>query len=146
MKRIRQFRDLSNDHHTALVLALKAKRVANGTCSEQLAAVWTEVENRFYSELEPHFKMEEASLIEPMRKHGYGDLIDHMLDEHAIMRKLIDSQTPRTTENLNRFGEVLQGHVRFEEQELFEQAQSCFTDAELQAVLDTCNREVSEGD
>lgn len=144
MKRIRQFHDLSNDHHSALVLALKAKRIATGTCGDELAAVWQEVEFRFHSEINPHFITEEACLIDPMRSHGYGDLVDHMLDDHKVMRNLVDRQSPRTTENLRHFGEVLQGHVRFEEQELFEQAQNCFTEAELKAVVEACNREVAE--
>jgi hemerythrin-like domain-containing protein len=119
MQRHPALRSLSSDHHSGLVLARKARQAANGDAHDQ-AHIWSKVVNRFEVELEPHFRLEEDVLLPAMQLAGETALVERTLIEHAALRRLIaDDQT----ENLARFADLLQAHIRFEEKELFKRAQ-----------------------
>ena len=133
MKRHPALRQLSDDHHQGLVLALRAKKAAAGDDTLDVDSVWQEVVTRFARELEPHFRIEEQRLSPALLRHGEQALIERLDCEHAELRQLA-SRVIRNRQNLARFGELLQQHIRFEERELFEVAQQRLTEQELAEV------------
>lgn len=104
MKRDARLRQLSSDHHHALVLA---KRATAGEMSAD------EVRARFDAELAPHFAIEEEILLPALREAGAAELADRTAADHAAIRAALDADA------LGDFAERLTAHVRFEERELF---------------------------
>ncbi len=119
MRRNPSLRNLSSDHHSGLVLARRARQTAHGdrACRPE---EWAGVVDRFKTELEPHFQIEEAGLLPALQRVGETTLVERTLREHAAMRRLIAADR---VENLEPFAELLSAHIRFEEKELFERAQ-----------------------
>ena len=124
MKRHEWLQDLSREHHLALRLALAARRAVAAGDSAQVRAVAKLCADAFGSDLEPHFVREESDVLPLLAQAGAGALVERTLSEHDEMRRLaarLDEADPAT---LERFGELLGAHVRFEEHELFEAAQT----------------------
>jgi hypothetical protein len=119
MRRAATLRALSSDHHAGLVLARRARQ-AVGAGPDIEANGWGEVTRRFYAELEPHFQTEEQALLPALAAAGGATLVERTLAEHRAMRALITEDRP---DNLGPFAALLEAHIRFEEQELFETAQ-----------------------
>jgi hemerythrin-like domain-containing protein len=119
MKRDAALRDLSSEHHTGLVLV---RRIREQTAPAEAAvkARWEEIRERFASELEPHFQKEENGLLPMLRAIGESALVERTLREHEAMRRLVADGGP---EDLLRFAQWLDDHIRFEERELFDVAQ-----------------------
>ena len=138
MKRVPQLRDLSEDHHHGLVLARKAKMAASGQEGPSGPKMWAEVEAVFKSELEPHFEIEESFIGEALRAAGESQLAQRLVDEHEALRRFLMPGHQRTLDDLRRFGELLEQHIRFEERELFQVAQDKLTGDELGAVAKAC--------
>jgi hypothetical protein len=138
MKRAPELRDLSEDHHYGLVLALKAKRAGAGEGDLSSADVWTEVEARFKAELEPHFQIEESLIAPPLETQGESRLAKQLYEEHEALRQFLVPGSERAAADLRRFGELLEKHIRFEERELFEAAQNSLSPEVLQAVAEAC--------
>lgn len=134
MKRLPELRDLSVDHHFGLLLARKAKLVASGEDDTPLEEMWKEVEDKFRFDLEPHFKVEETAICPALESHGEHELVQRLLREHQDLREILMPGIERTTTNLAKFGTLLEGHIRFEERELFEVAQKILTSSELLVV------------
>ncbi len=132
MKRVEELRVLSSDHHRGLVLAKKAQQAAGSGLSAEVA--WADLEAAFKRELEPHFQIEEQTLIEPLRALGEDALVDQLTREHAQLRACFAADWPRGYAALKRFGDLLKAHIRFEERELFEVVQARFSAEQLQAV------------
>ena len=101
MKRHEKLQDLSREHYSALKPALLAKRAAQSALTEQILAVSATCVASFASDLEPHFQVEENTLLPALR---------------SLAARL---QNP-DAETLLAFAERLTAHVRFEERELFE--------------------------
>ena len=119
MQRHPALRQLSSDHHIGLVLARKARQAANGSLQDKRYA-WTTVVDRFRTELEPHFQLEEDDLLPAMQRAGETLLVERTLTEHAGLRDLVSGNR---IEDLAEFAELLTAHIRFEEKVLFERAQ-----------------------
>jgi len=136
MKRARELRGLSEDHHHGLVLARKAKRAGAGEGETTPSEVWAEVEAQFAVELAPHFLIEETLIAPELTAAGEDALVTRLLEEHRTLRACVLPGSGRTPEDLTRFGELLESHIRFEERELFETAQTCMTPEALSAVAD----------
>ncbi|GAA0697474.1 hypothetical protein GCM10009104_27220 [Marinobacterium maritimum] len=134
MKRIEELRVLSSDHHRGLVLAKKAHQAADSGLSAE--AAWADLEAAFNAELEPHFQVEEQTLIEPLRALGEDTLVAQLEREHAQLRGCFSPEQPRGFDELKHFGELLKAHIRFEERELFEVVQARFSPEQLQLVAD----------
>ncbi|MCA9626478.1 MAG: hemerythrin domain-containing protein [Myxococcales bacterium] len=137
MNRDRRLRDLSDDHHQALVLARRATRAAagDGTAAPR---VWNEVVHRFHGELAPHFAIEERLLLPAVEQHGGADLAARTRNEHAELRRLVVEDRQDVSTRLHRFGALLRDHVRFEERVLFGFIQERVGDAALDLVADAC--------
>ena len=134
MKRIQELVKLSEEHHLGLVLARKAKMAANGQGDYEAEAVWEEIDNKFISELEPHFQIEENFLAPPMLAHGEDELIARFYKEHEELREMVNPSQERSLALLKKFGEKLDNHIRFEERQLFEKAQEKLSADELKAI------------
>src|SRR5690606_13719040 len=63
MKRDERLRDLSDDHHSALVLARRARNAGAYAHSVKQGEVWGAVASAFAQDLAPHFAIEEQLLL-----------------------------------------------------------------------------------
>ena len=123
MKRHQTLQDLSREHHTALTLALGARRAATSGDPEQVAAAVTRCAEVFAADLEAHFLIEESGLLPAMARVGEEALVARTLREHAELRALVGRLSDADATTLLSFADLLSAHVRFEERELFEVAQ-----------------------
>jgi len=135
LKRAPELRDLSDDHHTALVLARRCERAASGR-PEVAAAAWDEVREAFAGHLEPHFEIEERHLLPALASIGEEGLAEAIRGDHAALRALVAEG--RGEAALRNFGERLRCHVRFEEREVFEGTQDRLPASALRALAEAC--------
>lgn len=135
MKRSAELRDLSDDHHTVLVLALRAKRAARGDAGSSVRGAWAALEDGYRHEMRPHFEVEEAVLLPALERAGEGERAERTRREHAEIRGLLDAPE-RGAEALGALAGLLERHVRFEERELFEVAEEVLSARDLRAVAD----------
>lgn len=119
MKRHEALKSLSREHHGALVLALACARAAESNNADQIGMTCQRVIERFESDLEPHFCVEESTLLPRLTLAGRDELVRRTLDEHTLLRSLRDLLASGDTACLADFGIALSRHVRFEEKELF---------------------------
>ena len=123
MKRHQQLQDLSREHHGALQLALHAKRAAQSGDAAQVAVSALACVDVFPRELDPHFIVEETTLLPALAQQGEQLLVQRTLAEHEELRRLVAQLAQPDAATLKSFAELLTAHVRFEERELFEVAQ-----------------------
>jgi hemerythrin-like domain-containing protein len=117
MTRDPRLHGLSSDHHHALVLARSvAARAGRADAAAQAAR---EVADRFATELEPHFRVEEEVLLPALARAGEHALVARTERDHAFLRETAAEAREGRTERLGAFAERLTEHVRFEERELF---------------------------
>jgi len=119
MKRTPALQPLSREHHTALTLAKACERAAQSCDEERIAKTCQRVLQAFSDELEPHFQIEEQSLLPLLRSAGNTPLAQRTLEDHQQLRALLDGLRQNNIEALGSFGKLLSVHVRFEERELF---------------------------
>lgn len=119
MKRIPALQPLSREHHTALTLAKACERAAQSRDEERIAKTCQRVIQAFSAELEPHFQLEEQSLLPLLRSAENRPLEQRTLEDHQQLRALLDGLQQNNIEALDSFGKLLSAHVRFEERELF---------------------------
>lgn len=136
MKRHPALRDLSDDHHTALVLARRLRRFA-ATDPQALRSLAAEVVRIFEQELEPHFQIEERWLLPALDAVApAGPLAERTREDHRRLRALVAG--PWTADTPERCGALLAEHVRFEERQLFPHAERLLTVAQLEEVRVAC--------
>ena len=121
MKRRPALRQLSREHHGALVFALRITKASDATT---LAHLMETVPDFFAQELEPHFRDEEASLLPHLAAAGADALVRRTIDEHWALRELVDRIATGDPTSLTEFAQALRAHVRFEEHELFATAEA----------------------
>lgn len=115
---------LSREHHSSLVIARAARQAAESGDSATLSAMMQRIEEHWRTVLREHFAREEQLL------HLAADAVDaestaRILAEHAELRLLACGSCERdVSARLQRFGELLAAHVRYEERVLFPQLQS----------------------
>jgi hemerythrin-like domain-containing protein len=136
MKRHPSLRPLSDDHHRVLVLARRLRRTDSKMNASDLEALSREVRLAFDTELEPHFRVEERSLLPALEAKGADDLVQRTLDDHVALRELIRGAWSGDT--AAALGTLLEKHVRFEERVLFRRAEEILSEADLSRVHDTC--------
>ena len=123
MKRSRELRELSVQHHYGLVAARSLSQAA------QSDAPVKEVVARFLAawraEIQPHFRLEEEFLLPEFARVVPADdaLIVRTLTEHVALRRAVHeleaSQNEPAPPLLEATGRALHDHIRFEERELF---------------------------
>lgn len=134
MKRSSTLLRLSREHHTALVLAKKARR-AGTAGGEAVATFMAEVTAAFARELEPHFRIEEETLLPALERAGQGAIAERTWTEHETLRALAARIAAGDSASLCGFGDALEVHVRFEERELFPTAEQALP-SEILAGID----------
>jgi hemerythrin-like domain-containing protein len=138
MKRRSELRDLSDDHHTALVIARSCKRAASLSDAER-SALSERLRVAFETHLEPHFEIEERYLLPALERLGERVLLERLQAEHADLRARA-AGAGDSADCIVAFGERLESHVRFEERVVFEQTQDRLAEAELAAILEASAR------
>jgi hypothetical protein len=121
VKRRPALRQLSREHHGALVLALRITRAGDATAVAHLMATVPDV---FAREFEPHFGDEEAHLLPGLAAAGAHALVRRTQEEHHRLRGLVARIAAGDAASLGQFAEALRAHVRFEEHELFVAAET----------------------
>ena len=137
MKRIPALRDLSDDHHTALVLARRCRQSVRADAAFSPVAVWQQVAEAFALQLEPHFQIEDRHLLPALDALGETALAERVRADHASLRALAKAESP-SAPDVEQFGRLLEAHVRFEEREVFEVAQSRLPEDVLRAIAEAC--------
>lgn len=135
MKRHAALQSLSREHHPALVLALACKRAAQSGDMERIRETSARVERIFAAELEPHFRVEEETLLPLLNQAGQTALVQRTVDEHVAIRALLRMLRSPDGACLAKFGQALSDHVRFEEQVLFPAAEEAVPGAVLEATF-----------
>ena len=138
MKRIEELRDLSDDHHQGLVLARRAKRASSSNDESVINAVWKEIEDKFITELEPHFQIEETYLVPEMKSESNKPMLKKFYSDHERLRAFFKPNSARTAKDLQSFGLLLEQHIRFEERELFQEAQRVLSEDALNSISKAC--------
>lgn len=137
LKRVPELRDLSDDHHTALVLARRCRQAAGPDAAISVEEAWQQLTQAFASHLEPHFRIEEKHLLPALEALGETDLAARIRGDHASLRDLAGAGSPSRA-RLERFGSQLEAHVRFEERRVFESTQHRLPAASLRAIAEAC--------
>jgi hemerythrin-like domain-containing protein len=132
VKRSEELAPLSRDHHHGLFAALALRRA---TSADATAARSTFLEF-WQSEGRRHFAIEEEVLLPGFARRGPADheAVVRVLVEHVDLRRraqeLAEDQQPRVTA-LHELGDLLQAHIRHEENILFPLIESTLTHEEL---------------
>ncbi|HEY4698470.1 MAG TPA: hemerythrin domain-containing protein [Gallionella sp.] len=119
MKRSPILQPLSREHHTALTLAKASERAARSGDEALVRLTCQRVIRAFADELEPHFRIEEVSLLPLLNSPETQPLLERTLADHSQLRGLLDALRQNDAGALDSFGKCLAAHVRFEERELF---------------------------
>lgn len=119
MKRSPVLQPLSREHHTALTLAKACERAAQSGDAALVSQACQRAIQAFADELEPHFRIEEQSLLPLLQSTETQPLVQRTLADHQQLRGLLTGLQQNEVETLNSFGKCLTAHVRFEERELF---------------------------
>jgi hemerythrin-like domain-containing protein len=133
VKRVAGLRDLSDDHHTGLVLARRCKQAGQPGASEPPEAAWAHARDAFARHLAPHFRVEEEALLPALEALGEAALAERIRAEHRALEALEGTQ-PATRDLLSRFGALLESHIRSEEREVFEPTQHRLPQSALEAI------------
>ena len=141
MKRDARLARLSEEHHHGLVFALRIERELPAGGDRVLSDLYADLLRFWVRGLLPHFHAEGECLLARLVRHIRIDDPDvHRLhDDHLAMEALVarmrdaQSQDDRRAA-LAEFGETLRTHIRWEESQLFERAQTMLSEAELAAV------------
>lgn len=139
MKRHPDLRSLSDDHHTALVLARRTRRAAErgGDDAGVLEAQWRDVVRAFADELEPHFAIEERWLLPRLEAAGETRLVERNCADHARLRELVRESSSAPV--LAEFAALLERHVRFEEREVFVRFEALLAEYEDASMRGLCS-------
>ncbi len=139
MKRARELKPLSSEHHQALLVAFQLKKGLAGHAEAAgapkdmpgLLALARRFEDQV---LQAHARAEEDLLGEFIK----GDDMARLRADHAEMTRLLrnsrSAQPPDLRAGLGAFADLLERHVRWEERELFPYAEA-HMDAEALATI-----------
>lgn len=119
MKRRPFLQPLSREHHGALSLARTCERAAQSGDAARIAEACERAVRAFSAELDPHFRTEERSLLPLLQGADAQPLVQRTLDDHRLLRGLLDGLARNDAGALAEFGAHLSAHVRFEERALF---------------------------
>jgi len=137
VKRVPELRDLSDDHHTGLALAKRCRKAGRATSDSSLKELCEQIHAAFVGHLQPHFQIEEQHLLPALEAIGEPALASRIREDHADLRALLDSET-LDRECVQRFGQLLEAHIRYEEREVFEPTQHRLSAHSLRAIAAAC--------
>jgi hemerythrin-like domain-containing protein len=130
MKRDPRLRELSSQHHHALVLSRRVAKFASSVawCAKEAALLGDE----FDREIDPHFRVEEEILLPGLRQANLLSLVERTQADHAFLRMTVAAARTGDLAAALAFAERLRSHVRFEEGELFPTCEATLPDALLE--------------
>lgn len=126
---------LSHDHHRGLVLARRVKESLSKP-ETSVAAVRSQILAQFEAVLIKHSDLEERFLAPPLRSAGRSVLADRLRRDHDALGTLVTLGVAMTVDDAQTFADILEGHIRFEERQLFEEVQPVLNDNERRALGD----------
>ncbi len=132
MKRHKALSLLSSDHHHGLRFAKKL-RSANDDTDSAVKKIFNEFTTFYKSQLLNHFEEEEKYLAPALENNP---LILKMFNDHKKMNEMFGSlsKSSNLKVELYSFGKFLEGHIRFEERELFPMIENTLSDDMLQEI------------
>ena len=134
MKRHEALVQLSRDHHYGLLANWKIKKGLSKNIETDRIARYV---SKFYEEhLKEHFQ-EEEELVFPLLGNE-NPLIQKALKEHQEIHQLA-AKGFQDAEALQKFGELLEQHTRFEERQIFQEVQDKVPEEKLQVLLKNSN-------
>jgi hypothetical protein len=137
MSRIGLLLELSREHHTSLVMARDARRTSKSDDPAILSAAVRSIEAHWHTMLAEHFEREER-LIQTIVDELDSEAVARINAEHAELRFLaLGPCTLEPAARLQRFGDLLGAHVRYEERIFFPQLQSHSRFASANATADS---------
>lgn len=128
---------LSHQHHNALAMCVLTRRSLGQDASPpNVAHLARRTINRYEIELANHFEIEEQILF-PAVENALGalSLVASLIAEHREVEGLVAQlRTDPTAALLERLCGLLTGHIRREENELFQMVQSRLPEAILRGL------------
>lgn len=141
MKRHTSLIPLSHEHQHGLALTVMIARKLKPPeeLRDQVAAMWD-------TEFENHFRVEEQFVFPAVRDRIKDrSLVETLVAQHRALERFVELVKTADEEDLpgvlDALGELLTRHIRTEERQLFEQAQSALSEDELQALGESVERE-----
>lgn len=137
MRRHPALRDLSSDHHAALVQAHRLKRAAVADIATRRKII-AEFLIFWRAEGQRHFSEEEQALLPYYAHWGDPDQepIEQMLRDHILIRRdaMCFQQGDQSESTCRAAGERLEAHVRLEEREVFPLIEDALTEDALNGL------------
>ncbi len=139
LKRSRQLKPLSSEHHQALLVAFQLKKSIAGHAEsagapKDLPGLLSLARRFEDSILKTHARAEE----ELLGRYLLAADMRRLVSEHAEMSRLLEAartvRPPEAKAALLAFADLLERHVRWEERELFVQCEERLDEAELASV------------
>jgi hemerythrin-like domain-containing protein len=123
---------LSRQHFHALALCMRIhrQRAPRDVLQREMLQLYSD-------DVRYHFQAEERFLFPAARRiAAVAPLVRELRAEHTRLRRAFATARRRTlkAEELNRFADLLEGHIRKEERQLFEQCQKQMSEGELSAL------------
>lgn len=146
MKRHPAFLSLSREHHDGLVIAqvLKSDVPAYKGMPERPVDRLEFFKAKFQTALKPHFNLEEEKLFPLLRSKdpAIDSLIEQLLLEHRQLEAAttIHGDDSALETLLDATGRLLERHIRSEERELFQWAQTNLNEEELKELAAALSR------
>jgi len=145
MKRAEAMRQLSRDHHKALVVAQRLRRVEEPeveASAREFLEYWREHGRR-------HFQIEEEVLLPAYERFATAqeDAVVRVLTDHVTIRRRAGDLEAgaETVSSLRELGTLLDDHVRHEERVLFPRIEQALPSGELENLARAMERAESEG-
>jgi hemerythrin-like domain-containing protein len=137
---------LSHQHQRALALCVRMDHAFEAG-NIDLEAWQSELEQQFASEVDFHLAAEEKKVFPAAARFPeLHALVKELLAEHAVLREFFARAVARTLDatSLESYAEILVGHIRKEERQLFEQMQSLMSPEELADIGAALNAAIKD--
>jgi hemerythrin-like domain-containing protein len=138
---------LSRQHQHALALCVRIERALQAG-SVDLTAWQEEVEQHFTQEIQFHFAAEEQVLFPKAKRFPeLAALVEELSDEHRRLRECFARAHERSMDGggLGAFVNLLSGHIRKEERQLFEAVQKLVEADELRRIGAALEQDLAVG-
>jgi hemerythrin-like domain-containing protein len=136
VKRSDHLKKLSWEHHDALKFARRIQRgMGNGTPEERIARYVIFIVETL---LQPHFELEEVSLIKRLPPAAAADVaVTRVIDDHREFNRLvvaIEGGGGELRPLLESLVDLLKRHVKWEEQRFLPYCEQVLCDADLELI------------
>ncbi len=143
MQRHPALQDLSRDHFVALNHCLDAKRILERhPLAKPLDVVWQAFVTWASGPLMDHFAEEDELLLPLIDGAELTDLALRLQSDHARLRHALEAMRTAAPDlqTLVNVAEDLRLHIRWEEEQLFEELQKALAPAQLDALQQASDR------